>query len=212
MSQKVTPGATFTSPLLQNNPITVQILGICSSLAVTVQVKNAIVMGLAVTFVTGLSSFAISLMRNWIPAKIRFIVELAVISVLVIVIDQILKAYNYQMSKQLSVFVGLIITNCIVMGRAEAFAMAQGPVLSLVDGLGNGMGYSMILLAVSSIREILGNGSWLGITLVPASIYRANGGWYENMGLMVLAPGAFILLSLMVVLVNSFSHKKAAAH
>jgi Na+-transporting NADH:ubiquinone oxidoreductase subunit D len=203
MAQKVTPKATLMNPLVQNNPITIQVLGICSALAVTVQVKNGIVMSLAVIFVLSMSNLVISLIRNWIPGKIRFIVELAVIASLVIFIDQMLKAYSYQMSKQLSVFVGLIITNCIVMGRAEAFAMGNKPVISMIDGLGNGLGYGYILVLVSAAREVLGSGTFLGYQVVPQSIYGANGGWYENMGIMVLAPGAFILLSLLVWTINA---------
>jgi len=185
----------FTEPLVENNPITFQVLGICSSLAVTVQMRTALVMALAVTSVTALSNVAISLMRKMIPAKIRIIVELAVIATLVILVDQILKAYLFNISKQLSVFVGLIITNCIIMGRAEAFALQNKPWPSFLDGMGNGLGYGWILMVVATARELLGNGSFFGFRLVPESWYAAG---YENMGLMVLAPGAFILLGLLV--------------
>jgi len=182
-------------PLWDNNPITFQILGVCSALAVTVQLKTALVMSLGLTAVVTFSNLAISLLRNLIPAKIRIIVQLSVIASLVIVIDQILKAYLYDVSKQLSVFVGLIITNCIVMGRAEAFAMSNPPRESFLDGLANGMGYSLILITVATIREILGSGSLLGYKVVPAALYRLG---YVNNGLMVLAPAAFIIVGLLI--------------
>lgn len=190
----------LTDPLIENNPINKQVLGICSALAVTVQVQTALVMALAVIFVTAFSNLAVSLLRNKIPGKIRIIVELTIIASLVIVVDQILKAFLYDISKQLSVFVGLIITNCIVMGRAEAFALQNKPWPSFLDGVGNGMGYGLILLLVSTGREILGSGSWFGIHLIPQSLYAAG---YQNMGLMVLAPGAFILLGLIIWLQRS---------
>jgi Na+-transporting NADH:ubiquinone oxidoreductase subunit D len=182
-------------PLWDNNPITFQILGVCSALAVTVQLKTALVMSLGLTAVVTFSNLAISLLRNLIPAKIRIIVQLSVIASLVIVIDQILKAYLYDVSKQLSVFVGLIITNCIVMGRAEAFAMSHPPRESALDGLANGMGYSLILITVATIREILGSGSLLGYKVIPAALYRLG---YVNNGLMVLAPAAFIIVGLLI--------------
>lgn len=177
-------------PLSDNNPITVQILGICSSLAVTTQVNTAFVMSVGLTLVTAFSNLVISMMRNQIPSKIRIIVELAVVSTLVIVTDQILRAYLFDISRQMSVFIGLIITNCIVMGRLEAFALQNPPGLSFLDGLGNGLGYSAILMTVGSIREILGKGSWWGITLLPSN--------YLGNGLMVLAPGAFLCLGLII--------------
>jgi len=182
-------------PLSDNNPITFQVLGICSALATTVQVNTALVMTLAVTFVLTLSNVAISLLRKQIPAKIRIIVELAVIATLVILVDQILKAYLYDISKQLSVFVGLIITNCIIMGRAEAFALQNKPWPSFLDGLGNALGYGWILLVIATGREILGSGSFFGFQIIPDALYQAG---YENMGLMVLSPGAFILLGLLI--------------
>ena len=185
----------LADPLSDNNPITLQILGICSALAVTVQVPTALVMSAAVIFVLTFSNVSISLLRNKIPSKIRIIVELAVVATLVIVVDQILKAYLFDISKKLSVFVGLIITNCILLGRAEAFALQNKPWPSLLDGLGNGLGYAMILLIVSTGREILGSGTWFGLHLIPDSFYAAG---YENMGLMVLSPGAFILLGLII--------------
>ena len=182
-------------PLSSNNPITFQVLGICSALAVTVQMKTALVMSLAVMFVLTLSNVSISLLRKQIPSKIRIIVELSVIATLVILVDQILKAYLYDISKQLSVFVGLIITNCILMGRAEAFALQNKPWPSFLDGLGNALGYGWILMTIAVGREVLGSGSFLGFSIIPEAFYAAG---YENMGLMVLAPGAFILLGLLV--------------
>ncbi|HHJ51587.1 MAG TPA: NADH:ubiquinone reductase (Na(+)-transporting) subunit D [Caldithrix abyssi] len=182
-------------PLSDNNPITFQVLGICSTLAVTVQMRTALVMSLAVMFVLTLSNVAISLLRKYIPSKIRIIVELAIIATLVILVDQILKAYLFNISKQLSVFVGLIITNCIIMGRAEAFALQNKPWPSFLDGLGNALGYGWILMTISTFREILGSGSFFGFQIIPQAFYQAG---YENMGLMVLSPGAFILLGLLV--------------
>jgi Na+-transporting NADH:ubiquinone oxidoreductase subunit D len=177
-------------PFSDNNPITIQVLGICSALAVTVKVDTAIVMSLALTSVLTLSNLIISLLRNVIPSGIRMIVEMAVIASLVIIADQLLRAFLFDISKQLSVFVGLIITNCIVMGRAEAFALQNPPKESLLDGLGNGIGYGIILIAVASLREILGFGSWLGFRLFPEA--------YMGNGLALLAPGAFIILGLLI--------------
>ncbi len=177
-------------PFSDNNPITIQVLGICSALAVTVKVDTAIVMPLALTAVVTLSNFVISLLRNVIPSGIRMIVEMAVIATLVIIADQLLQAFLFDISKQLSVFVGLIITNCIVMGRAEAFALQNPPKDSLLDGLGNGLGYGIVLIAVASIREVLGFGSWLGFKLMPEN--------YMGNGLALLAPGAFIILGLLI--------------
>jgi Na+-transporting NADH:ubiquinone oxidoreductase subunit D len=185
----------FSVPLLQENPISIQMLGICSALAVTVQMKTAIVMGLSLTFVLSFSNLTISLMRHVIPRNIRMIVELSVIASLVIVADEILRAFLYDISKQLSVFVGLIITNCIVMGRAETYAMGHPPGLSFMDGLGNGAGYSSVLISVAFIRELLGSGKLLGYQVVPAMAYDLG---YENMGFMLLAPAAFIIIGLLV--------------
>lgn len=182
-------------PLIDNNPITIQVLGICSALAVTVQVNRSLVMAAAVIAVLVSSNVVISLIRNLIPPSIRIIVQLSVIASLVIVVDQVLQAFVYDISKQLSVFVGLIITNCIIMGRAEAFAMANPPWQSALDGLGNGLGYGLILVAVAVFRELLGSGSLLGIPLVPQVAYDLG---YVNMGIMVLAPGAFIILGLLI--------------
>ncbi|MBT3477893.1 MAG: NADH:ubiquinone reductase (Na(+)-transporting) subunit D [Candidatus Marinimicrobia bacterium] len=185
----------LNDPLMNNNPITLQVLGICSALAVTVKMDTAVVMTLAVVAVLSVSNTVIAMLRNFIPSKVRIIVQLAVIASLVILTDQILQAYMYDISKQLSVFVGLIITNCIVMGRAEAFAMQNPPGKSFLDGLGNGLGYGMILIAVSFFRELLGSGTVFGFQIIPDSFYAAG---YENMGLMVLSPGAFIILGLIV--------------
>ncbi len=180
----------FRDPLSVNNPITIQVLGICSSLAVTSQVRTAAVMALCLTVVTGLSNLVISLLRRSIPPRIRMIVEMVVVSVLVIVADQVMRAYLYDVSRQLSVFVGLIITNCIVMGRLEAFALSNPPLPSLVDGIANGLGYGGVLVLVGSFREILGSGTWLGWRVLPAG--------YAGNGLLLLPAGAFIVLGLLV--------------
>ena len=185
----------FFKPIWESNPISGQILGICSALAVTVQLKTAIVMSLSLTFVLACSNLLISLMRKFIPRNIRIIVELTVIATLVIFADQLLKAFMYDISKQLSVFVGLIITNCIILGRAETYALGNPPFLSLLDGIGNGLGYSQILITVGVLRELLGSGKLFGFQVVPDAFYAAG---YENMGLMVLSPGAFILLGLII--------------
>lgn len=183
------------SPVVDNNPIALQILGVCSALAVTTQLKTAIVMAIAVSLVTGFSSAAISAIRNYIPNSIRIIVQMAIIASLVIVVDQILRAYAYDLSKQLSVFVGLIITNCIVMGRAEAFAMKSGPVESFVDGIGNGLGYGAILVIVAFLRELIGSGKLFGITILETV---QNGGWYQANGLFLLAPSAFFIIGFLI--------------
>ena len=185
----------LTDPLMKNNPISLLVLGICSALAVTVQLNTAVVMTLAVVSVLSVSNTLISILRNMIPGKVRIIVQLSVIASLVILTDQILQAYMYDMSKQLSVFVALIITNCIVMGRAEAFAMQNTPGKSFLDGLGNGLGYGGILISVAFFRELLGSGTVYGFSVIPDSFYAAG---YQNMGLMVLSPGAFIILGLIV--------------
>ncbi|MBF0452880.1 MAG: NADH:ubiquinone reductase (Na(+)-transporting) subunit D [Candidatus Magnetomorum sp.] len=190
------------------NPVAYQVLGICSALAVTVKLSTAIVMSLALTLVTAFSSMIISSMRKKIPSNIRIIAELAIIASLVIVTDEILKAFFYDISKQLSIFVGLIITNCIVLGRAEAFALANNPVDSFIDGIANGLGYSLVLIAVAFLRELLGTGQCLGFMVIPDFIYDSG---YQNMGLMVLAPGAFFIIGLLVWLKNSLagiSHEK----
>jgi Na+-transporting NADH:ubiquinone oxidoreductase subunit D len=185
----------FIDPLVENNPVTVQILGVCSSLAVTTQVKQALLMGLGVTLCTALGNVVLAAMRNYIPSSIRIIVQLAVISVLVICLDEALKAYVFDLEKKLSVFIGLIITNCILMGRAEAYAMSNPPWPSFVDGVGNGLGYTGVLLTVATVREIFGSGTWFGAQVVPQAAYDAG---YVNNGMMVLAPGAFVLLGLLI--------------
>ena len=182
-------------PLFNNNPIALQVLGICSALAVTTKMETSVVMAVAVIFVMGFSNFFVSVLRNQIPTNVRIIVQLTIIASLVIVVDQFLKAFLFEISKQLSVFVGLIITNCIVMGRAEAFAMQNKPGLSVIDGIGNGIGYGLILIAVGAIREIVGSGSFFGIQLFALA---TEGGWYTPNGLFVLAPGAFFLIGLMI--------------
>ena len=190
----------FSEPVVKNNPVFIQSLGICSALAVTVQLKTAIVMALAMTSVTAFSSLTISAMRNVIPRNVRMIVELSVIASLVILADEVLRAYFYDISKQLSVFVGLIITNCIVMGRAETYALGNPPLQSFMDGLGNGAGYGLVLIAVAFIRELLGAGKLLGFPVVPQFFYDHG---YMNMGLMQLAPAAFIIIGLLVWLQKS---------
>ena len=200
---KITQSPTFkafSEPVVKNNPVFIQSLGICSALAVTVQLKTAIVLAMAMTFVTAFSSFTISAMRNVIPRNVRMIVELAVIASLVILADEVLRAYFYDISKQLSVFVGLIITNCIVMGRAETYALGNPPLQSFMDGLGNGAGYGLVLTAVAFIRELLGAGKLFGLPVVPQSFYDHG---YMNMGFMQLAPAAFIILGLLVWLQKS---------
>ena len=185
--------AAVSDPLMSNNPISLQVLGICSALAVTTKLDIAFVMTLAVIAVLCISNTVISLLRSMIPSKVRIIVQLSVIASMVILTDLILQAYMYDISKQLTVFVSLIITNCIIMGRAEAFAMQNGPWKSFLDGLGNGLGYGIILIAVAFFRELLGSGTIYGYKVIPEAMYAAG---YENMGLMVLSPGAFIILGL----------------
>jgi Na+-transporting NADH:ubiquinone oxidoreductase subunit D len=192
----------------RENPVAYQVLGICSALAVTVKMSTALVMSIALTLVAAFSSLIISSLRHWIPSNIRIIVELTVIASLVIVTDQILQAFLYDISKQLSIFVGLIITNCIILGRAEAFALANNPVDSFVDGIANGLGYSMILVAVAFLRELLGSGQFFGISVIPQFVYDLG---FQDMGLMVLAPGAFFIIGLLVWLKNSLpgiSHER----
>ena len=186
---------TFLNPIFKGNPISVLVLGICSSLAVTVQLKGAFVMGLSVMIVTGLSSLVCSLLRNTIPNRIRIIVQLVVVALMVILVDQVLKAYAYSVSKTLSVYIGLIITNCIVMGRIEAYALGNKPFASLMDGLGNGLGYAMILIIVAFFRELLGSGTLFGFQVIPQAVYDFG---YVNNGLMILPPMALILLGCII--------------
>ncbi|GAA6206253.1 MULTISPECIES: NADH:ubiquinone reductase (Na(+)-transporting) subunit D [Thalassotalea] len=185
----------LTSPIVDNNPIALQVLGICSALAVTSSMANALVMTLAVVVVTAFSNLFISMIRNMIPSSVRIIVQMAIIASLVIVVDQVLKAFSYQLSKELSVFVGLIITNCIVMGRAEAFAMKEKPVVSFMDGIGNGLGYGFILMTVAFFRELFGFGKLFGIEILPLI---QNGGWYQANGLLVLPFSSFFIIGLII--------------
>jgi Na+-transporting NADH:ubiquinone oxidoreductase subunit D len=182
-------------PLFNNNPIALQVLGICSALAVTTKLETSFVMSLAVIFVVALSNVSVSLIRNFIPTNIRIIVQMTIIASLVIVVDQFLKAYVFEVSKQLSVFVGLIITNCIVMGRAEGFAMKNGVWLSFLDGIGNGLGYSLILMAVGFFRELFGSGKLFGYEVFRLA---SDGGWYVPDGMMLLSPSAFFLIGLFI--------------
>ena len=188
-------------PLIHNNPIALQVLGICSALAVTTGMQTSVVMSAAVVAVIALSNLSVSLLRNLIPTNIRIIVQLTIIASLVIVTDQILKAYVYEISKQLSVFVGLIITNCIIMGRAEAFAMQNPPLKSLIDGIGNGMGYAAILLVVGAAREVFGAGTFWGIPVLPLA---SEGGWFTPNGLMSLSPGAFFVIGFLIWILRTF--------
>lgn len=195
----------LTKPIFRNNPIALQVLGICSALAVTTKLETALTMALAVTIVTACSSTVISCIRNFIPDSIRMIVQMVVIASFVIVTDQVLKAYAFGISRQLSVFVGLIITNCILMGRAEAFAMKNPPLPSFLDGIGNGLGYSVVLIVLASIRELFGSGKLLGITILKTV---NDGGWYQPMGIMLLAPSAFFLIGFFIWILRTFDPKQ----
>ena len=186
---------TLLDPLFESNPIALQVLGICSALAVTTKLETALVMCLAVISVLALSNLSISLLRHFIPSNVRIIVQLTIIASLVIMTDQVLKAYVYEISKQLSVFVGLIITNCIIMGRAEAFAMQHGPLDSLLDGIGNGLGYSVVLMATAFLRELLAQGTVFGVVVLPMV---HDGGWYYPNGLLGLSAGAFFIIGLFI--------------
>jgi Na+-transporting NADH:ubiquinone oxidoreductase subunit D len=197
--------SVLTKPIADNNPIALQILGICSALAVTSSLQVAVVMSLAVIVVTGMSNLLVSLLRHQIPNSIRLIVQMTIIASLVIVVDQVLKAYAYEISKQLSVFVGLIITNCIVLGRAEAFAMKNGPKASFIDGIGNGLGYTLILLVVGFFRELLGAGKLFGYTVLPTI---NEGGWYEPNGLMLLPPSSFFIIGLFIWALRSWKREQ----
>jgi len=198
----------LVDPIFNNNPIALQVLGICSALAVTISMNTTLVMCAAVIFVTTLSNVAVSLVRNAIPNNIRIIVQMTIIASLVIVVDQILQAVAYDISKSLSVFVGLIITNCIVMGRAEAFAMQNGPWLSALDGFGNAVGYSVILIGVALVREPLGSGTLMGFEILPRV---ADGGWYQANGLMLLAPSAFFIIGLFIWAIRSWKTDQVEA-
>jgi len=197
----IKPKDALFDPVIENNPIALQILGICSALAVTTKMETSLVMSLAVIAVTAFSNLAVSAIRSFIPSSIRIIVQMTVIASLVIVVDQFLKAYFFDISKQLSVFVGLIITNCIVMGRAEGFAMKNSAGISFLDGIGNGLGYGMVLMVVAFFRELFGSGSLFGITLLELD---RNGGWYNPNGMMLLPPSAFFLIGIMIWVIRSF--------
>ncbi|MFT7223306.1 MAG: Na+-transporting NADH:ubiquinone oxidoreductase subunit D [Cellvibrionaceae bacterium] len=192
-------------PIFENNPIALQILGICSALAVTSSLKVTAVMCIAVTLVTAFSNFFVSIVRNQVPGSIRIIVQMTIIASLVILVDQVLKAVAYDISKQLSVFVGLIITNCIVMGRAEAFAMKNPPISSFLDGVGNGLGYSVLLLILAFVRELFGSGKLFGYEVLPLA---TEGGWYVSNGMLLLPPSAFFLIGLFIWVVRSFDKKQ----
>ena len=198
---KLTPKEVLLNPVFNNNPIALQMLGICSALAVTTNLNTALVMSIALTLVTGFSNLFVSLIRAQIPSSIRMIVQVVIIASLVIVVDQTLKAFAYSLSKQLSVFVGLIITNCIVMGRAEAFAMQNKPLPSFMDGIGNGLGYSVLLLVLGFIRELFGAGSLFGVQVLPSV---ADGGWYQTNGLLLLPPSAFFLIGFFIWAVRAW--------
>lgn len=182
-------------PLIANNPIALQALGICSALAVTTKMDKALVMGIGLTLTVAFSSMFISMIRNHIPASIRMIVQMVIIASFVIVVDQVLKAYAYGLSKELSVFVGLIMTNCIVMGRAEAYAMKSPPLMSFLDGIGNGLGYALLLLVVAFIRELGGSGTVFGVEIIPLI---SNGGWYQPLGILLMPPSAFFIIGLLI--------------
>ncbi len=192
---------TILDPLFNNNPIALQILGVCSALAVTSKMETVLVMSLAVTCVTALSSLSVSIIRDYIPSSIRIIVQMTIIASLVIITDQILKAYLFETSKALSVYVGLIITNCIIMGRAEGYAMQNGPLMSFLDGIGNGIGYAIVLIFVGVFRELFGSGSLLGFQILPLV---SEGGWYQPNGLMLLAPSAFFLIGFFIWILRTF--------
>lgn len=200
--------AVLFGPVLANNPIALQVLGICSALAVTSSLKNALIMSIALTLVTAFSSFFISTIRNQIPSSVRIIVQMTIIASLVIVVDQVLQAFSYATAKELSVFIGLIITNCIVMGRAEAYAMKSPPLMSFLDGIGNGLGYSVVLLTVGFIRELFGKGSLFGVDIIPLV---QNGGWYQPMGLLILQPSAFFIIGLFIWVLRTYKKDQVEA-
>jgi len=196
-------------PVFANNPIALQVLGICSALAVTTKVEKALVMGIAVMLVTAFSNFFISLIRNHIPSSVRIIVQMTIIASLVILVDQILKAYAYSLAKELSVFVGLIITNCIVMGRAEAYAMKSPPLMSFLDGIGNGLGYAVLLIIVAVIRELFGSGTLMGVEILPLV---SAGGWYQPMGLLLMPPSAFFIIGLLIWMLRTWLPEQQEKH
>ena len=196
-------------PVFANNPIALQVLGICSALAVTTKLEKALVMGLALTLVTAFSSMFISMIRNHIPSSVRIIVQMTIIASLVIVTDQVLKAYAYSVAKELSVFVGLIITNCIVMGRAEAYAMKSPPLMSFLDGIGNGLGYTVLLVIVAVIRELFGSGTLMGLEILPVV---SAGGWYVPNGLLLMPPSAFFIIGLLIWALRTWRPEQQEKH
>lgn len=198
----------LTGPIISNNPIALQILGVCSALAVTSKMETALVMSIALTAVTAFSNLFISLIRNHIPSSVRIIVQMTIIASLVIVVDQILQAYSYNVAKQLSVFVGLIITNCIVMGRAEAYAMKSPPMMSFIDGIGNGLGYAAVLLVVGFFRELFGNGTLFGIEVFTKV---SEGGWYQPNGILLLPPSAFFLIGIIIWVIRTYKPEQVEA-
>ncbi len=198
----------LVAPLVDNNPIALQVLGVCSALAVTTKLETAFVMTIAVIFVTAFSNLFVSLIRNHIPNSVRIICQMAIIASLVILVDQVLKAFVYEISKQLSVFVGLIITNCIVMGRAEAYAMKSAPLPSFMDGIGNGLGYGFVLITVGFFRELFGTGQLFGMQVLPTV---AEGGWYQPNGMMLLAPSAFFLIGFMIWAIRTIRPEQVEA-
>jgi Na+-transporting NADH:ubiquinone oxidoreductase subunit D len=201
--------ALVFGPVFANNPIALQVLGICSALAVTTKLDKALVMGVALTLVTAFSSMFISMIRNHIPSSVRIIVQMTIIASLVIVVDQILKAYAYNVAKELSVFVGLIITNCIVMGRAEAYAMKSPPLMSFLDGIGNGLGYTVLLVIVAVVRELLGSGTLLGVEILPLI---SAGGWYQPNGLLLMPPSAFFIIGLLIWMLRTWRPEQQEKH
>ncbi len=201
--------ALVFGPVFANNPIALQVLGICSALAVTTKLDKALVMGLALTLVTAFSSMFISMIRNHIPSSVRIIVQMTIIASLVIVVDQVLKAYAYNVAKELSVFVGLIITNCIVMGRAEAYAMKSPPLMSFLDGIGNGLGYTVLLVIVAVIRELFGSGTLLGVEILPLI---SAGGWYQPMGLLLMPPSAFFIIGILIWMLRTWRPEQQEKH
>jgi Na+-transporting NADH:ubiquinone oxidoreductase subunit D len=200
------PSKVLLEPIVDNNAIMAQVLGICSALAVTTKLETTVTMCAAVIFVLTCSNVAVAAIRNRVPSSIRMVVQMTIIASLVIVVDQFLKAYAYDISRELSVFVGLIITNCIIMGRAEGFAMKNGVPLSFLDGLGNGIGYSLVLLIVGAVRELFGSGSLFGYRILPL---HTDGGWYEGNGLMLLAPSAFFIIGLLIWLLRTWKPEQA---
>ncbi|BCV65707.1 MULTISPECIES: NADH:ubiquinone reductase (Na(+)-transporting) subunit D [Shewanella] len=198
----------LTGPIVSNNPIALQILGVCSALAVTSKLETALVMTIALTAVTAFSNLFISIIRNHIPASVRIIVQMTIIASLVIVVDQVLQAYAYDIAKQLSVFVGLIITNCIVMGRAEAYAMKTPPLMSFMDGIGNGLGYGLVLMSVGFVRELFGNGSLFGVEILSKI---SDGGWYQPNGLLLLPPSAFFLIGILIWIIRTYKPEQVEA-